>query len=154
MRVDPSRIYVLTVMVMVAVGCDSKLLWTASGIPSAFEKDDVLMRAGAGQGIRLMACGGGVSRGGGTEEVDRHCDAIIATGTKDQLLHALQSETKRTIETEGGTICGHGESTSGDLIAFSFDYERPRSRGIVRVQSFADSNGQIKIVLMVYEHPL
>jgi len=102
----------------------------------------------------VLSSGGGTSASPESSDVDHEFAVTIASGTQSQLLAALRAEVNSQIAGRGATICGTGQSGSGDdnLTAFSYDYRSGRTRGIVRVHSFVGTNGNIKIVLIPYEH--
>ncbi|HXY37539.1 MAG TPA: hypothetical protein VEI07_25170 [Planctomycetaceae bacterium] len=141
------------VLASLAGGCGPTWLRTDTGIPNALGGEGVLKKAGALQGISVLS-GGGASTTAESSGVDHEFEVTIASGTRTQLLAALRTEVNSQIVGCGATICGTGQSGSGDdnLTALSYDYRSGRNRGIVRVHSFVGTNGKIRIVLIAYEH--
>ncbi len=145
------RILSVVAIGMVAGGCGRM---TDSGIPKALSTDALLRTAGKALGITFGGTGSSESRSGHSVESDQEFAVTISSGTAGELLAAFRGEVKRQIETMGAKIHGTGDSGGGkaDVRAFSYDYSWSGNEGIIRVRSFAGTNGQVTIMLFCYEH--
>jgi hypothetical protein len=153
LRKHSNRISGIALLAVLAGGCVRPLVWTDSGLPKALGSAAILERAGASLGIKVQSRSGTEGSGSGSAEVDHEFTATIGPGTVGQLLTALRDEMKHKIEEEGGSIRGRSESKDGaGLTAFGYDYDVAHNRGIVRVHSFAGPSGQVKILVISYEH--
>ena len=139
---------------IVMAGCGPLSGWTDSGIPKALDTDVLLRTAGTQQNITLSRVGSSTGRTASSTETERQFHATIATGTPGQLVATYRTAVKREIESRGGTIHSTGESVGGggDVGDFSYGYTWGRNEGIVRVYSFPNSNGQLKVISFCYEH--
>jgi len=137
-------------MLVVLTGCSRM---TSSGLPKTLNSDTVLKTVGASQGIALSPGSDGEAWDTRSVESERRFHATISSGTSGQLLASYRREVERTITSMGGAIRGTGITGSADDVRdFSFSYTWDSNDGIVRVYSFAGTNGEVQIVLFCYEH--
>jgi len=135
---------------VVLTGC-SRI--TSSGLPKALNTDSLLQTAGRSQGIILAGPSWGESWNSRSVETERRFSATISSGTSGLLLAAYRNEVACTITNMGAAIYETGISgTTNDVRDFSFGYTWGSTDGIVRVYSFAGTNGQVQIVSFCYEH--
>ncbi len=141
---------VTLLLLVVLTGCSRM---TSSGIQKTLIGDALLKTAGASQGIALSPSGHGEARDTRSTKSERRFHATLSSGTRGQLLAAYRREVERTITSMGGAIHGTGISGSmNDVRDFSFSYKWGGNDGIVQVYSFADTSGEVQVVLFCYEH--
>lgn len=144
------RVLALVTLIILIAGCGRM---NDSGIPKALNTDALLRTAGQAQGVTFGAMGSGESRSGFAVQSEHEFAVTISSGTSGQLLATYRGEVKRQIESMGATIHDRGLSGSEiDVSAFSYGYRWSGNEGIVRVHSFAKTNGQIEVLLFCYEH--
>jgi len=127
---------------------------TSSGVPADLNTDAPLLKAGRAQGIVFSSSAGGVSSGFSSVDVERRVSATITSGTPSQLMAALQHEIEQIINSRGGVINGTGVTGSGkkDVQDFSYSYSWRRTDGIIKAFSFPNTNNEVQIVIVCYEH--
>ena len=98
-----------------AVGCDSLLGWTDSGIQTALNSADFLRAAGASNGVEVSVSPLSPARpvtNSYSVQTDLLLSATITSGTSTQLLAAYENHVKRTIESKGGKINASGSGST------------------------------------------
>ena len=123
---------------------------TTSGIPKALDTDALIIAA---QGISLRTNGEDVFSDSRHVATKRRFSAKISSGTSGQLLAAYRQKVMETIistgaELQRASIWGFPD----DVREFSYSYTWGRTEGIVSVDSFSGTNGQVQIVSFCYEH--
>jgi hypothetical protein len=147
---NKTKMLVFVTLIALTGGCGRM---NDSGIPKALNTDALLRTAGQGQGVTFGAVGSGDGRSGFAVQAEREFAITISSGTSGELLAAYRGEVKRQIESTGAKIHDTGLSGSETNVgAFSYGYSWSGNEGIVRVNAFPKTNGQVEILLFCYEH--
>ena len=150
MYANLAKTCLILMLAFVFAGCGRM---SSSGIPKALNTDALMLAAGRSQGITLTPASHGETWNPRFTETERRFFATISSGTSKQLLAAYRHEVERTITSMGAAIHETGISgTADDVHDFSYGYTWGNTDGIVRVYSFAGTNGQVQVVLFCYEH--
>lgn len=138
-------------LLLAATGC-SRI--TTSGIPNQLNCDMPIQTAGHLQRISLFPPSShGESWDSRFVETERRFHVTISSGKSGELMAAYRQEVERIIGSTGAQIHETGMSGSErDVVDFSYGYTWHATDGIVRVFSFAGTNGQVEVVAFCYEH--
>jgi len=147
-----AKLLVVLIGVFILTGCSAR--FRDSGIPRAFDSDQLIHKVGAAEGIFIANSGRRSGGGAHSLFVERQLCITVTSGTTQPLFAAFESVVRQEIESRGGKIrvCGKGLWGEGDVRSFSYEYAWDGNEGFVRVYFVSGSNGQVRLLLLCYEH--
>jgi hypothetical protein len=105
---------------------------------------------GKSQGLEAGGGGSGHSLGGPTGKKDFEVSLKGGASMRDKLMREYKEFVEQELISSGVSIDGRGES--GDVAGFYFSYHATGVAGLIRVNSWIDSNGYIQVDAFLYEH--
>jgi hypothetical protein len=152
MKTLKAKLPLVLIGAFVLMGCSAG--FKDSGIPWAFESDQLIHKLGAAEGMFIAGSDRRSGAGAHSAFVERQFCITGTSGTTQPLFAAFESVVRQEIESRGGKIrvCGKGLAGEGDVRSFSYEYAWDGNEGFVRVYFVSGSNGQVRLLLLCYEH--